>query len=158
MRCEDSHFFVINLQFLVTKLVLLSIVSPTRSPRVHWRPFPLTRTICCRGKQLTPTGYGLRPILPSLTAGPLPLTSRGRLRPLGVSRHSASCVRSLAVLPPSASQNHLSCALEAVFVHDRPVLTPLVCAQALLRTQYPRSTLSRVRWGPFLFTGASEQT
>lgn len=69
MRCEDSHFFVINLQFLVTKLVLLSIRNsnllfstkylplavpvctggPFRTQRSHpdascvrWRPFLFT--------------------------------------------------------------------------------------------------------------------
>ena len=43
--------------------------------RMHQGPLPHTRTSHCRGKQLTPTGYGLRPILPSLTAGSLPLTA-----------------------------------------------------------------------------------
>ncbi len=211
MRCEDSHFFVINLQFLVTKLVLLSIVSPTRSPRVHWRPFPhtaatLQRHSCAPAPSSAPNALLLMP--PVCTGGPF--RSRvaddyARLEsaaiPLFVFITRSPRVRNVAALPPSASQNRLSCALgtvsahgchvslalvctnthfrtqvplsaasrvqnttsthttplhnsllgapEAVFVHDRPVLTLVVCAQALLRTQHPRSTLSRVHQSPF---------
>ena len=55
-------------------------------------PFSAHWNLLYRGRQQTPTRYGLRPILPSLTAGPLPLTRRGRLRLPGVSYYSASRV------------------------------------------------------------------
>ena len=96
--------------------------------------------------QLTPIGYGLRPILPGLSAGPLPLTSRGRLRPPGVSRHSASCVRNLATVPPSVSRNRLPCALEAVSAHNSHLKPPPVCKTAPPCTRRLRPTLSRVHW------------
>ena len=132
--------------------------------RVHWSPFPHTRTSCCRGKQLTPTGYGLRPILPSLSAGPLPLTSRGRLRPPGVSSHSAlrhhhsppSRVRWSPFPFTGISFCYHSCALEPVSAPISLLLMPPVCTRSHLRTHVTPPDPSCVRWRPFLLTGASE--
>ena len=61
------------------------------------------------------TAFGLS--FPALTAGPLPLTSRGRLRPPGASCHSASRVRRGLFLFTSASSKHLSCAPGALSAH-----------------------------------------
>ena len=91
-------FIIRNLPVCAQALLRTQYPRSTLS-RVRWRLFPHTGTSCCRGRPLTPTGYGLRPILPSLSSGPLPLTSRGRLRPPGVSCHSASVSSSLAIFP-----------------------------------------------------------
>jgi len=77
--------------------------------------------------QLAPTGYGLRPILPSLV---------GRAPSAHESRTTT----------PAWSQSpfRFPCALGVVFVHKRLVKAPLVCAGSPLRTHQPSQCASCV--------------
>ena len=131
----------------------LSCAEPNRFAPISLAKPPL---VCARGRLRTPepvfvaednwlrpgTAFGLS--FPALSAGPLPLTSRGRLRPPGASRHSASRVRWRLFLPPSASSKHLSCADPSRFAPISLHNVPPVCAGSPLRTRNGLQSLSAV--------------